>query len=396
VKLTQKAIAALGLPEGKAETIIFDEDLSGFGLRIRAGGARTWVYQFKIGNQNRRVTLGSVAALTPARARETAGEMHAMVRLGRDPAGEKSEGRMRAAETMAVVVQSYLAYQRAHLRPRSYVEVERHLLKNCKPLHGQPLAKIDRRAIAARISYIASSSGAVTANRMRASLSAFFAWSVREGLLDSNPVIGTNRQPEKSRARVLADDELKIIWDALGLDDYSTVVRLLMLTGQRADEIAALRWSEIAGDRIVLPPQRTKNGHGHIVPLAPAVRAILGSRERNGELVFGQRHGKPFRSWGFHKAALDQRIHAAGNTLEAWVHHDLRRAAATRMAELGTAPHIIEAVLNHVGGHKAGVAGIYNRASYEPQKRIALEKWAAHVEALVSGKRAATVVKLHG
>ena len=96
MKLTQKTVSALALPNGKSEAIFFDDELPGFGLRIRAGGTRTWVYQFKIGDQHRRITLGSLAALTPVRARESAGELHAAVRLGRDPAGEKFEGRVRA------------------------------------------------------------------------------------------------------------------------------------------------------------------------------------------------------------------------------------------------------------------------------------------------------------
>ena len=298
MRLNLKTIATSVLPEGKSEMIVFDEDLSGFGLRIRAGGKRTWVYQFKIGDQNRRVTLGSVAALTPLRARETAGELHAMVRLGRDPAGEKTEGRARAAETVAVTVRTYLDHKRKSLRLRSYDLVERHLMKYCKSLHSLPLAKVDRRAVAARISAVAAECGEVSANRTRASLSAFFAWAMREGLLDSNPVVGTNRQPEKSRERVLADDELKIIWDALGPDDYSTVVRLLMLTGQRANEIAALRWSEIVGDQIVLPPGRTKNGRQHTVPLVATVLAFFDDRPRNDEFVFGRRSGRPFRRLG--------------------------------------------------------------------------------------------------
>jgi hypothetical protein len=167
MKLTQKTVAALTLAEGKTETIVFDDDLSGFGIRIRAGGSRTWVYQFKIGDQHRRITLGSLAALTPARARESAAELYAAVRLGRDPAGEKFEGRVRAAETMAAVLPAYLGRQRGHLRPRSYVECERHLLKNCKSLLGLPIAKIDRRTVAARISDIVHNSGAVSANRAR-------------------------------------------------------------------------------------------------------------------------------------------------------------------------------------------------------------------------------------
>jgi integrase len=395
MKLTQKTTAALTLPEGKSEAIVFDNELPGFGVRLRAGGARTWVYQYKIGNQQRRIALGSLAALTPARARETAGELHAAVKLGKDPAGEKFEGRVRAAETMNAILPAYLGRQRGHLRPRSYVECERHLLKNCKPLLGLLLSKIDRRTVAARISDIAATSGAVSANRARAALSAFFSWTMREGLLDSNPVIGTNRQPEKSRSRVLSDEELKAILRACGSDDFSTIIRLLMATGQRANEIGALRWSEVLDDQIVLPPSRVKNNRLHTIPLARQVRAILDGRERNGEFVFGRTQGRPFSGWSLSKSLLDQRISAMGHELEHWTIHDLRRTAATRMAETGTAPHIVEAVLNHISGHKAGVAGVYNRASYEPQKRIALQHWSDHLEALVSGKRSSKIVKLH-
>jgi integrase len=394
VKLTQKAVGALVLPAGKTEAIVFDDDLGGFGIRIRRGGARTWIYQYKLGSQHRRITLGSAAALSAVRARETAADLHAQVRLGRDPSGEKTESRARAAETVGATVQAYLDHKRKSLRPRSYTETERHLLKGCKPLHGLPLAKVDRRAVASRIAAIAARNGDVTANRTRASLAAFFAWCMREGLLDSNPVIGTNRQPEKSRERVLGDDELKMIWNALGSDDYSVIVKLLMTTGQRGDEIAALRWSEIVGDEIKLSGARTKNGRPHDIPLAPSVHALLEGRERGDEFVFGRRQGRPFRGWGVCKEALDQRIRDSGIKLEHWTHHDLRRTMATRLAETGTAPHIIEAILNHVSGHKAGVHGIYNRANYEPQKRIALQKWADHVEALVSGKRKSSVVEL--
>jgi integrase len=394
MKLTQKTIAGIALPAGKSEHVVFCESLAGFGLRIRASGSRSWVYQCKIGRRNRRVTIGSVSAVSPARARETANEMHAKARLGIDPSQAKIESRTQASVSEAL--RTYLAHQRTHLKPRSYIEVERHLLKHCKPLHSLPLTKVDRRAVATRITATATNSGNVTANRVRASLSAFFAWCMREGLLDSNPVVGTSCQPEKSRERVLSDAELKIIWHALGPDDdYSAVVRLLMLTGQRADEIAALRWSEVVGDRIVLPASRTKNGREHIVPMSPTVQELLEGRQRTDDFVFGRREGRPFRGWGVCKAALDQRISAAGAKLEHWTHHDLRRTMATRMAESGTAPHIIEAILNHVSGHKAGVHGIYNRASYEPQKRIALEKWSEHLEALVGGKHPAKVVNLH-
>jgi integrase len=396
VKLTEKVINRLVLPAGKSEIIYWDEDLGGFGLRIRQGGSRVWIYQFDIGRRTRKMTLGTLAALSPARARSAAQNLHAQVRLGADPAAAKSESRTQAS--VSDVMRTYLAHQRTHLKPRSYVEVERHLLTNCKALLSLPLAKVDRRAVATRISAIATNSGNVTANRTRASLSAFFAWSMREGLIDANPVIGTNRQLEKSRERVLSDAELKVIWDATADNsDYSTIVRVLMLTSQRADEIAALRWSEIVDDEIKLPATRTKNSRPHVVPIVPAVQAILNSRERRegDEFVFGRRQGRPFRGWGESKSALDQRIKDSDAKIEHWVHHDMRRTAATWLAESGTAPHFIEMILNHISGHKRGVAGIYNRASYELPKRIALQKWAEHVEAVVSGKLAAKVVKLH-
>jgi integrase len=396
MRLTQTKVAMLTLPEGKAEAIIFDDDLPGFGLRIRSSGARTWVYQYKLGTQNRRITIGNAAALTVTVARESAVKLHAKVRLGQDPAAEKIEGRSRAAETVGAVAQNYLAARREHLRPKSYAEVERHLLTYAKPLLGLPLTGINRRAIAARLSIIAAQSGDVTANRARSSWSAFFAWCMREGLLDNNPVLGTNVRPEQSRTRVLSDEELKVIWNATaGGDDYSAIIRLLMLSGCRAAEIGGLAYAEIRDDRIELPPERVKNRHPHVIPITAPMRTILDARPRREGLVFGGRNGRPFNSWGAEKLALDARIGATGVKLEQWTPHDIRRSVATHMAESGIAlPHIIEAILNHVSGHKGGVAGIYNRANYEPQKRAVLEKWGNHIETLIGGKRSAEIIRL--
>jgi integrase len=389
MRLTQKTIGALSLPDGKAEAIHFDDDLPGFGLRIRAGGSRSFVFQFKIGGQHRRMTLGSAAVLAPARAREIASELHAQVRLGRDPSAEKTEARLRAGETMAAVLQNYLAFKRGELKPRSYVETERHLMKNAKPLHGLQLAKITRRDIAARISTIAAELSGGSANRLRAALSDFFAWAIREGLIESNPVIGTNRWDEQPRERVLTDDELRTVWNALGDDDYSVIVKLLMLTGQRLNEIGSLQWGEVVDGVIELPAARTKNGRAHSVPLAAPAQALLDARPRNGDSVFVRNH------WATCKEKLDQRILELGAKIEPWTHHDLRRSAATKMAdELGIAPHIIEAILNHISGHKSGVAGIYNRASYTEEKKRALQRWGDYIETLISGKKPATVVPL--
>jgi integrase len=388
MELTPTTIRTLSLPEGKTDETFTDDDLPGLGLRIRAGGSKTWVYRYKLGARYRRVTLGLLAALTPGQARKAAGDLHAMVRLGRDPAGERDEGRARAAETMGAALAAYLPYQRSRLRPRSYAEVERHLQKHWRTLHVMPLTAIDRRAVAARLAVIAEQSGPVQANRARASLQAFFGWAIREGLADANPVAATGKRPERSRDRVLSPDELKAIWAATADEsDYSAVIRLLMLTGARLNEIAALRWSEVQDDRIILPAPRTKNGRQHEIALSAAARAILDGRPRRPgrDLIFGRRHARPLSGWTELKAGLDARIAAAGEPLPHWTHHDVRRTVATMMAEIGVAPHVIEEVIGHVSGTSA-VSRIYRRSGYEREVCSALALWANHVQALVEGR----------
>lgn len=392
MKLTAKGAVALTLPPGKPEAIIFDDDIPGFGLRLRAGGSASWIFQYRFGGTQRRMKLGVLSAVSALRARAMAEELHAKVHLGQDPGGAKAEERLRAAETLGATLDAYLVFSATRLRPRSLVEVTRHLRKHCRPLHGLRLDKIDRRAVAARITALAAKSGAVAANRVAASLSAFFGWCIREGLASSNPAAGLNRQPERSRVRVLNDSELKALWAATSdASDYSAVVRLLALSGQRAAEIAGLRWSEIAGDQIVLPSERVKNNRAHIVPITLPIRAILDARPRRPgrDLIFGRRFDSPLRGWGALKAALDRRLDVA---VAPWTHHDLRRTAATRLADLDVAPHVIEALLNHVSGHKSGVAGIYNRSTLEPQKRHALTAWNERLMAIVEGREPATTV----
>jgi integrase len=388
---TKAAVEALTLPDGCRDRVYFDDDLPGFGLRLRNTGARTWLVQYAVAGKTRRVVLGSTALLDPGKARSTAKEILAQVRLGRDPAGEKAEGRVRAAETAAAALQSYMAHQRSRLKPLSYLQVERHLLKHCKPLHALQLAKIDRRAVANRLSAIATKSGPVEANRVRSSLAAFLRWCIDEGMIDSNPAAGATRRPERSRERVLSDAELKAIWSATaGDDDYSAVVRLLMVTGQRLAEIGSLRWSEIIEDWIVLPASRTKNSRQHTIPLVPVAGAILDRPRRpDRDFIFGRRRDRPLSGWSICKAALDERLGAA---VAPWVHHDLRRTMATKMAEMNIAPHVIEACLNHVSGHKHGVHGVYNRSDYSAQKRHAFAAWAEHLLAIVEGRATATTV----
>jgi Arm DNA-binding domain len=160
MRLTRPNVDRLTLPSGKSEQIVFDETLPGFGIRVRAGGKRTWVVQYRIGRQQRRVTIGMVEALAPDEARRRAKEILAKAHLGSDPQHEKAENRVRAAFTLGAVVESYLkGYAAARLRPKTLADTSRYLRVGWKPLHGLPLSKIERWTVATRVIKIAAENG---------------------------------------------------------------------------------------------------------------------------------------------------------------------------------------------------------------------------------------------
>jgi integrase len=402
MKLDKKAVDGLTLPQGKSEVFLFDDAVPGFGIR-RRGNSKVWIFQYRLGNRQRRMTLGAVSAVPLTDARKTAGELHARVKLGQDPAGDKTEAREKAAETFSAAAVPFLARQRERLRPRTYLEVERHVHTQAKLLHGMALAKIERRDIARLLTGLVEGSGPSAANHCRATLSTFFAWAVREGLIDSNPVTSTNKATVAgARERVLSDGEVREIWAALGDDDYGDIVRLLALSGARRDEIGSLDWTEVDLRRrlIILPGSRTKNKRPFEIPLSQPALEILQKRTPldGREFVFGEGRGG-FSGWSACKKRLDARIAASRGThgkapMPNWRLHDLRRTMSTVMHErLGILPHIVEACLNHVSGHMGGVAGVYNRATYEAEKRQALDRWATHVCAVVE-ERDSNVVPL--
>jgi integrase len=206
--------------------------------------------------------------------------------------------------------------------------VERHLLDYAKPLHGLGAALVSRRDIGNLLAAIGASSGGPTANKTRASLSAFFAWCMARGLAEQNPVVGTHVAPEQPRERVLSIAELAAIWRACDDDAYGAIVRLLILTGQRREEIGGLRFDEVCSgyDVITLPASRTKNRRAHLIPLSAQAQAILAERSAQaGDFVFGG--ARRFVSWSYGKRLLDASLAAAGAKLERWVLHDVRRSA---------------------------------------------------------------------
>jgi integrase len=396
MKLTAKSAAALVLPDGKRDIFFWDEDLPGFGVRLREG-ARRWVIQYRIGSQQRRESLGDLRKITLDDARRIARQRFAQVELGVDPAAERAKGRAVTAEvtaTLKTLAARYLDSKHAVLRPATYNAAERYFRIHWAPLHNRPVAAITRAEVALRLQGIVKAHGRVAAARARANLLALLAWSQREGIVETNVALATNNPALglPSRERVLEDDEVRAIWKACGADDFGAIVRLLLLTGQRRNEIADLRWGEVDFDAatITLPPARTKNNRQHVVPLSDAVLSIIKAlpHEAARDLIFGA-GDRGFTSWSNSKRAFDLMV---GN-LPRWTLHDLRRTAATGMADIDIDPHVIEAALNHTSGSKRGVAGIYNRSSYERQKRAALDRWAEHVARIVEG-RASKVIPL--
>jgi integrase len=394
MKLTQQAAENQPLDIGKTDQIFFDDAIPGFGVRVRQAkkwdkkwnGAlsnhppsRSWVFQYRIGAQSRRMNIGQVSAIRVQAAREIAAKLHAKVTLGEDPALAKVEAKAKASDTLGALVAKYLGRQRNQLRPGSLRAVERYLNKHAVPLHRSPLDSIDRKRVAGLLANIERDSGAVSANRARGAMSAMFTWAMREGLADNNPVVNTNKREEKPRERILSAAELRLIWNALPANEYGVICKLLILTGQRLNEIAELRWNEIDFDKgvISLPGERTKNAKPHEIPMSATVRALLAALPKNGRETVFVTLGQARR-----KLALDEAITKlnGGLPIPHWTHHDLRRTAATGMVDdVKILPHIIEAVLNHISGHKAGVAGIYNRAAYGPEKAEALTRWDCHV-----------------
>jgi integrase len=403
-RLTPQQVSTLTLPPGKTDLLVFDDAVPGLALRLRAGGGKTWVFQYRVGSKQRRLTFGTASALTPHEARKRAALLHAEAKLGRDPAADKNKARTRASETFGAVLPLFLARQKERLRPRAFVEVERHLKIHAKRLHHLPLADIARRDVAGVLTAAAAKLSGASANRVRSSLSSCFAWCIREGSLDSNPAAWTERREEAARTRLLADDELREIWAALRDDAYGDILRLLILTGARREEIGALRWSEIDldGGLIVLPPARVKSHRAHEIVLSVSAQEILRARPHltwpDGspcDLLFG-RGQRGFSDWVGSKIDLDARIakarHAAGRPpMAEWVVHDFRRLISTAMHErLGVQPHIVESILGHVG-HQRGTPGRYNLASYRAEKATALALWAECLTTIVTGRKAAVV-----
>jgi integrase len=408
--LTAAAVERLKPPaEGQAEH--FDAGFPGLALRISYGGGRAWVYFYRVHGKLRRLTLGTYPALGLVGAREAWREARNAVERGEDPAGAKAEAKRREPDTVRSVAEQFIA-KYAKPRNRTADEVARMFALHLYPKLGSVrIETVTRRDILDLIDTIEEKSSPARANRVLANVRRMFSWAVERGIIEASPAANV-RAPgqETARDRVLTDDEVRAFLRACeGMGEpFGPLFRLLLLTGQRREEVAAMPWAELdlAGAVWHLPAARTKNKRASDVPLAEQSVAILEGLMRRSPLVFpaqfsrdGHTAPRPLSGFGRAKERLDAAMLAElrkGDleaTLPDWRLHDLRRTAASGMARLGVGVHVVEKLLNHVSGTFAGVVGVYQRHDFMVEKRAAAQTWANYLDSLTA-ERPANVVQL--
>jgi integrase len=394
--LTVAAVERIKPPaEGQAE--YFDKGFPGLALRVSYGGSKTWVYFYRLhGGKLRRLTLGRFPAMELADARAAWQDARKAVGKGENPARRKPI----SADSFAAVADEWLKRDQAH--NRSHGEVKRVLERDVKPAwDGRLITSITRRDLLELIDGIADRGAVTLARRVQAHLHRLFRWSIGRGIIESNPVADLPKPGAVvKRDRVLTDGELTIIWKAASQTEwpFGPLFRLLILTGGRRQEIGALRWSEIQGGAIELEGVRTKNAERHTIPLSTTAAALIASLPHiaEAEYVFTTTAKTPVSGWSRAKALMDKQAANLNNkrALPGWRVHDLRRSFATGLQRLGVSLQVIEALLGHVSGSRAGVVGIYQRHGFDAEKKVAVEAWARHVALLVSGKPGGKVIRL--
>jgi len=415
MKLTDAAVSRLK-PPTNGQKDHWDALTPGFGVRISHGGTRTWLVQARVlknGDwKQTRITLGRYPAMTLAEAREEARGVQKDAQAGKDPRGHAKRNRATMEEasrnTWAALAEIFLVKYavRKGLRSSTLRDYRRALQgPDVQDWADKPVATFTRKDIRDRLDTV-SERAPIHANRLRAYWGKFFVWLVENEWIEASPVLGVARPvPERSRDRFLTKQEIPAVWQAFDVAGpaFASMLKVLLLTGQREGEIAALQWSEVVGldgedPKIELPPERTKNRKPHIIPLSPQAVEIIRAQPRfkDGAYVFtsggGKTHVKGFSKG---KAKIDAVLSEGGVVIPPWRLHDLRRSVSTGLSEwLGIEPHVVEAILNHVSGTKAGVAGNYNRAAYLPQRRTSLSLWANHIDELLGKAAGGNVVKL--
>jgi integrase len=404
-------------PDATRRREIPDAALPGHYLVVQPSGAKSFALRYRHGSKPRKLTLGSYPSIDLVESRNRARGALRAIGEGRDPGVEKIATRKASAtaDTVEVVAAQFLErHVRAKNRRKTEEEAGRTFRRRVIPAWGKlKIEDIGRKDIVRLLDAIMDEGKPVAANRTLAVVRKFFNWCVDRAILEASPCVRIKAPAfEASRERVLSDGEIRRVWVAaqqIGFP-FGPFVQILVLTGQRRDEVAGIRRRELkeGGALWTIPGERTKNCTEHDVPLAPAVQGVIASVPRisTTEYLFTTTGEKPISGYSNAKERLDAVIARAeptgrdGNTdetvIEPWRLHDLRRTVASGMARLGIPVHVIEAVLNHRSGQVSGVAAVYNRHSYLLEKRRALEGWANYVEGLVRDASQANVAALSG
>jgi integrase len=377
-------------PPAAGRTDVWDSVLPAFGLRVSATGRHVWIAAVrKPGSPHPvRQSIGTYPELSLADARRKARELMA------DPAGVVAEQKRAKAATVADVTRQFIE---RHQKPRnrSWREVERILNRELAPWAHRPMAEITRRDVIELLDATADRAP-VMANRLLAHLRKLFSWAMERDIVNASPV-ATVKAParEVSRDRVLSDHELVAVWracDGLGWP-FGPLVRLLIATGARRDEVASMAWSDLDLDRRLwtLPRELVKTDKAHVVPLNDLTLEIIEGLPRieGARLVFpASKAGSSNPASGFSRAKrrLDELSAVSG-----WRLHDLRRTCATGLQRLGVRLEITEAVLGHVSGARASIVAVYQTYAFEPEKVAALAAWGRHVESLLRPEPAKVV-----
>jgi len=401
--LTVKALESL--KPGAARREVPDGHTRGLFYVLQPSGAASWAYRYRFAGKPKKLTIGTYPAIDIKAARELASEAAKAVARGDDPAATKQSAkiaaRQAANETRELVENVVDTFIERHAKPntRDWRETQRLLTKEVvSRWKGRRLGGIGRADVHDLLDGIVDRGAPVGANRAYAQLRKMCGWAVERGIIEHSPCDGV-RAPsaEKSRDRVLSDEELHQVWracDAVAWP-FGPLVKLLMLTGARRNEVAEMEWSEIdlAAKVWTLPASRSKNRRAHAVPLSPQAIEILESLPRIGDgkgFVFSTTGKTAVSGFSRAKACIDKALASAngGAALAPWTLHDIRRGVATGMGKLNVSLPVIERCLNHVSGSFAGIVSVYQHRDFSGEMRAALEAWARALDAIVTGKPA--------
>jgi len=384
MKLTKSAIDSLPTPG--SDVVYWDINVPGFGVKVTPKGRKVFIVLYRTGGAGsklRKYTIGPNGRVTLHQARVAAQRVFTAKLEGRDPAAEKREAKRRiVADRVEDLLETFIDQRLS--QNRSGAEISRLLRREVgKPWAGRSIHEISKRNVVEVVSAIEQRGAPIAANKTLKSIKTFLRWCVGRAVLNQSPAEGVPLPAkEVARDRVLNDEELaQIIIAARKIGGpYGGIVELLALTGQRREEVARLAWEELdfMQRAWTIPKARTKNAKSHTVHLSDQSTAVLKLRDRRRPLVFSLLGSKAFQEFSKGKSLLDQLSGVHG-----WRLHDLRRTCVSGMARLGIPPHVADKVLNHQSGTIFGVAAVYQRHEFLPERREALDLWGAHVADIV-------------